>query len=273
MTRATATHAPHQTARLRFLVFLALFAATLIAFWLLRLDTHFTSTGISSVIDSVRSFESRFGFFGPILYWLVAILVIVLNVPTIFIIWLSVVIYGPVGGGIMGLVCLHTSSTIMFLLAKSLGRDFTNRLLERRLSVIRTRFADNGFKTVFYIRLFFFMTPPINWITGLIDVSIREHFLGTLVGSLHATLIHVWIAGVGIALLEQDRSLWFWNSPELAAPIIVALVIIAAVKLVDRSIMRQNGLAAAGIGIYPPDDADVGVTTVEKTSEELIRAD
>jgi len=154
----------------------------------------------------------------------------------------------------MGFVCLHTSSSIMFLLSRTLGRDFANRLLERRLSAIRTRFTDNGFKAILYIRLFFFMTPPVNWITGLIDVSFREHLEGTLLGSFHYILIHVWIAGVGIALIEQDRSLLFWRSPELAAPILVALVIILTVKIIDRKIMRLNDQEVAEDVEGPPAD-------------------
>ncbi len=244
MAGITATHTPDRSAKIRFLLFLALFTGTFIAFWLLRVDSYFTNSGISSVIDSIRSFEARLGILGPLLHWLVGSLVILINVPTIFIIWLSVVLYGPVGGGIMGFICLHTSSSLMFQLSNILGRDFTNQLMKRHLSVIRSRFADNGFKTVLYIRLFFFMTPPVNWFVGLIDVSFKDHFTGTLLGTLHTILINVWIAGVGIALLENDQSLWFWNSPELAAPIVVALVIILIVKIVDRSFMRQDVLAA-----------------------------
>ena len=239
MARITAPHLPDRAAKVRFLLFMALFAGTFIAFWLLRLDSLLTNTGISNVIDSIRTFEARLGVLGPLLFLVAGVLVILINVPTIFIVWLSVVIYGPVAGGLMGFVCLHTSSSVMFLLSKSLGRDFTNRLLDRRLSAIRSRFADNGFRTVLYIRLFFFMTPPINWIVGLIDVSFREHLLGTLLGTLHTMLIHVWIAGVGIALLENDQSLLFWKSPELAAPTVVALVIILAVKIIDRRILRR----------------------------------
>ncbi|MFC1500527.1 TVP38/TMEM64 family protein [Candidatus Zixiibacteriota bacterium] len=238
MSETASAPQPERSSKIRFLLFLLLFAGTLITFWLLRLDHYFNNTGIRTIIDAIRSFETQFGILGPVLFWLASCAVIILNVPTIVIIWLAVVIYGPVGGGIMGFICLHTSSSLMFQLSHLLGRDFANRLLERRLSVIRSRFADNGFKTVLYIRLFCFMTPPINWIVGLIDVSFRDHFLGTLLGSLHTIFIHVWIAGVGITLLENDQSLWFWNSPELAAPIAVAVVIILIVKLIDRSVMN-----------------------------------
>ena len=95
-------------------------------------------------------------------------------------------------------------------------------------------------------------SPMPNLDTYLFDLD------GTLLDSLelildsyrHTLNVHrgsappdeVWIAGVGIALLEQDRSLWFWNSPELAAPIIVALVIMVSVKLIDQRMMKQNGL-------------------------------
>ncbi|MFC1530438.1 TVP38/TMEM64 family protein [Gemmatimonadota bacterium] len=257
MRGTTANHPHDRKAKVRFLFFLVLFTGTFVAFWLLDLDSHLTNSGITSVIESIRSFEDRLGVLGPILYLLAGTFVIVINVPTVLVIWLSVVVYGPVGGGIIGFVCLHTSSTIMFLLAKSLGRDFTNRLLDHRLSVIRTRFADNGFKTVFYIRLFCFMTPPVNWITGLIDISPRHHFLGTLVGTLHTIIIHVWIAGVGIALLEQNRSLLFWNSPELAAPIAVAVIIVVAVKLVDRSIMKLNGYTVTATEVNHSDNVVV----------------
>ena len=265
MSGQTSPDRNHRSAKIRFLLFLALLGGTFIAFWLLRLDSYFTNSGISSVIDSIRSFEARLGVLGPLLHWLAGSLVIILNLPTIFIIWLSVVLYGPVVGGIMGFLCLHTSSSLMFQLSNALGRDFTNRLMKRRLSAIRSRFADNGFKTVLYIRLFFFMMPPVNWFVGLIDVSFKDHFTGTLLGTLHTILIHIWFAGVGIALLENDQSLWFWNSSELAAPIVVALVIILIVKIVDRWFMRLDVLA-----VEQPVEGTPSEAVVEIELEETV---
>jgi uncharacterized membrane protein YdjX (TVP38/TMEM64 family) len=225
---------------LKFIALLFIVVATVVVFRELDLGQYFTQERISGAISSVRSFESGFGFFGPILFWIFGSVAIIINVPTVLIIWFAVMTYGPVAGSFEGIVCVGTASAVIYYISKLLGRDFADRVFGRRFPQIEARFQKSGLITVIYLRLIFFMLPPVNWFLGLMNLSFRDFFLGTVLGTLHNIFINAWLAGIGIELIKEGRSLWFWESPEIAPPILVGLFIFIAIRILDRRLRGRS---------------------------------
>jgi len=230
---------------IRFVVLIFIIAGTVALFRATDVGQYFTKDSISNTIDGIRSFESRFGIFGPIMFWLLGSLAIVVNVPTLLVIWFAVMTYGPVVGAVEGVLCLNTASLLIYFISRSLGRDFVNRVFGRRFSKIEDRFEQGGFMTVVYLRLFFFMVPPLNWFLGLMNLKFRDFFLGTMAGTLHHVILNAWIAGVGIEIIKEGRSLLFWKSPELAPPLIIGLLIFIAIRVFDKQ--RQKRMVEASL--------------------------
>jgi len=224
----------------RFVVLIVAIAASVILFRATNLEQYLTQESISQTIENIRVFESGFGIFGPVIFWLMGSLAIVINVPTVLIIWLAVMTYGPVGGAFAGALCLNTASIAIFRISVLLGRDFIFRVFGNRLKKLEERFEHGGFMTVLYLRLFFFMMPPLNWFLGLMNLKFRDFFFGTMLGTLHNVIINAWIAGVGIKIIREGGSLLFWKSPELALPLAIGLIILIIIRFMDKRRQRRT---------------------------------
>lgn len=234
---------------IRFGVLIVIIAGTVVLFRKTDIEQYFTQESINHTIVSIRSFESQFGVFGPVMFWLAGSLAIVLNVPTVLIIWFSVMTYGPVGGALEGLLCLNTASLSIYYISRLLGRDFVYRVFGKRIVKLEDRFEQGGFMTVVYLRIFFFMVPPLNWFLGLMNLKLHDFFFGTMAGTLHHVILNAWIAGVGIKIIREGRSLLFWKSPELAPPLIVGLVIFITIRIIDKSVQKRKALDSADDGL------------------------
>ena len=218
-------------------------AATVVIFKTADLGQYFTQENISRSIESIREFESRFGILGPFLFWLLGSLAIICNIPSIFIIWFAVMTYGIAGGVIMSTLCINTASPCIFGISRLLGRDFVYQIFGARFSKLEDRFDQAGLMTVIYFRLIFFMAPYINWFLGLMNLTFRDFVLGTFLGTLHNIIINAWIAGLGIKLIIEGRSILFWKSPELVPPVAIGTIIFLSVILYDRHRQRKKAKA------------------------------
>ncbi|GEM_PF-707751 len=230
---------------IRFIILIIIVAGTIIIFRTTDINQYFTQARINDAIASIRSFESQFGVFGPIMFFLIGTLAIVINVPTIFIIWFAVMTYGTWGGIVEGVLCLNASSLAIYGISRLLGRDFIYSVFGRRFAKIEDRFEQGGLMMVIYIRLIFFMLPPVNWFLGLVNLKFTDFFWGTLLGTFHNLVINAWIAGVGIKIIMEGRSLMVWESPELAPPLIIGLLIFVAIRIFDWQ--RQKRKIAASM--------------------------
>jgi uncharacterized membrane protein YdjX (TVP38/TMEM64 family) len=226
---------------IKFIVLILIVAGTVVIFQKLELGQHFTQERISGAIESIRAFQSGFGLFGPVLFWIFGSIAIIINVPTVLIIWFAVMTYGPLGGSLEGMACVATSSIAIYYISRLLGRDFADRIFGRRFPQLEARFQKSGLITVIYLRLLFFMLPPVNWFLGLMNLSFRDFFIGTVLGTFHNIFINAWLAGIGIELIKEGRSLWFWESPEIAPPILVGIFIFIMIRIIDRRLrMRRS---------------------------------
>lgn len=104
------------------------------------------------------------------------------QVPGLLFIALSLVLYGPVDGGLAAYGGAMLSTTISFLVVRSVGGDALRDLpfpwAQRALANLEKR----PVRTVAVLRMALWMIPPLNYALALSGVRFRDHFIGTALG-------------------------------------------------------------------------------------------
>ncbi|MFO7820807.1 MAG: sulfotransferase [Lentisphaeria bacterium] len=125
-----------------------------------------------------------------------------------------------------------------YLLSRYIAHDFCQRHIPKGVQRYSERLRDNGLRTVIFLRLAFYLFPPVNWMIGLSRIRGRDYFFGTLIGTLPGTVLYT-VIGDGFVpwLLSQS-------------PAVIAAIIITAVCAFGfffilhlRSIRRKSSLA------------------------------
>ncbi len=219
---------------IRAFILLAFIAAGIVFYHYTDYSQYLTKDKISFTIDSIRGFVARFGFFGPILFVVAGFLAITTNIPTVVIIYFSVITFGGVAGAFLSAISVYLATTVIYFIAQLLGRDFVTRLFRKRLKKLEGRLDERGLMTVIYLRLIFFMSPPLNWLLSLTNISYRNFFLGTLFGTVHHIIINAWLSDMVIDLIKAGDSLNPIKTPKLLLPLGLGITIFLTVRIIDR---------------------------------------
>jgi uncharacterized membrane protein YdjX (TVP38/TMEM64 family) len=224
---------------IRALVFLIFIAVSVYLYEYTDYSQYITRERISDTIDSIRLFVSRFGLLGSSVFTVAACLAITINIPTFLIICFAVVVFGGVAGTIVSAISLHLATILIYFVAQLLGRDFVNWAFGDRLRSVEDRLQTEGLMTVVYVRLLFFMLPPVNWLLSLTNIRFRELFLGTLLGTTHMIILTAWLSDMIVDRLQAGDSLNPFTTPELLLPGAIGVFLFIALRIVDRR--RRKG--------------------------------
>jgi uncharacterized membrane protein YdjX (TVP38/TMEM64 family) len=220
---------------------LACFLAAAVVFQLkLDIGQYVTGKTIATTITTIRAWAAHFGLWGPIMFVLVGAMALIVMTPPFLIIYLSVLLYGYVIGGIAATLALLGGVTLIYFTGQALGRHFVQRLFGARLARIEKRFSRRQLMNVIYFRLVFFQNPWATWLLCLSSVRYRNVLLGTLLGSAHNIILHVWIGGLIVELIQCGRSLNPMKSPQLLIPIVIGLTVLVVVRIVDSVHQRHR---------------------------------
>ncbi len=92
-----------------------------------------------------------------------------------------------------------------FWLSRHYLHDRLSSRIPEKVLKYEHQLESHGFTTVLILRQLFFLFPPINWMLGISDISVRDFRLGTLIGMLPWTLVYT-LTGHGlIALLKAGK--------------------------------------------------------------------
>ncbi|UCD83946.1 MAG: TVP38/TMEM64 family protein [Deltaproteobacteria bacterium] len=219
---------------IRALVLLAFITAGIVFYRYTDYSQYLTKDKISFAIDSIRSFVARFGLFGPILFVVAGFIAITTNIPTVVIIYFSVITFGGIAGAFIAAICVYIATTLIYFIAQLLGRDFVTQLFGKRLKKLEGRLDERGLMTVIYLRLIFFMSPPLNWLLSLTNISYRNFFLGTLFGTVHHIIINAWLSDMIIDQIKAGGSLNPIETPKLLIPLGIGVAVFITVRIIDR---------------------------------------
>lgn len=153
----------------------------------------------------MRDFIQGFGVWAVLIYiLLVAINTVTIMPPTLILIVLSGILFGPFMGSLALWTGLLLGSVAAFWIARLLAQEFISERLGGRAAEFNRRLQKNGFSVVFVARVL--GLPPyeiVNYAAGLSQIPFRDFLLATTFGSIPGAIL---FAATGDRLLDPDFS-------------------------------------------------------------------
>jgi uncharacterized membrane protein YdjX (TVP38/TMEM64 family) len=210
---------------------LLIIASMAFVVWYFSLDSYIN-------LEKVRQWVDVSGFFGAIIFIGLCIVGVVLHLPEMILIAIGGILFGTVRGFIYGWIGSIAGSTITFLFVRYFMKDVFQRKVADRfksLQNIDEHFVKHGFRTMLLLRLFLFMSPPINWFIAVTQVKFSQYFAGSAIGI---------IPGVAITAYAADNIAGAKSFNDLITPqhiiavssiiILIAVTGIAAWKILGK---------------------------------------
>lgn len=176
-------------------------------------------------LEELRAWVDSWGRFGPAAFIGLCILGIVFYLPESVLLTLGGAVFGGWPAFVYGWIATVVGTTITFLIARYLVRDWVQHTFVRSrpgFQRLDARFADNGFVWVFLLRTVLGLAPPLNWAVGATSVSFGNYAAGTALGVIPNVAIFVYFGG---ALAEAiDKGDWLTPAVLLPAAIVAAFV-------------------------------------------------
>ena len=133
----------------------------------------------------VKKWVEDFGWFGPVVIVLAMVIqMFLLVIPTILLMIVSTLAYGPVWGSIINFTAVIIASTVGYTIGKYLGLSFIERLLGEKTTKKITMFIkDYGFWAVVITRINPFLSnDAISFVAGILKMNYWKFISATAVG-------------------------------------------------------------------------------------------
>ena len=185
--------------------------------------------------ENLRDFIGSFGMWAPVAYGIIYIAASPVPFVATLLSTTGGVLFGPVRGTLYAIAIASISALVPFTLTRHLGRDWvTTKLKGKRLEHLLLQTPQRyGFILVLLTRLIPVLPWEIqNYVLGLTNVSIRNFFLGTLIGTIPGTFSLVYL-GDSLTKLGTSR-LW------VALGLNVATLLVPALVLLSRNMQKKR---------------------------------
>jgi uncharacterized membrane protein YdjX (TVP38/TMEM64 family) len=154
--------------------------------------------------------------YGPLLFMAIVVAGLFTRVPMMGTVLVAVgaVLFGGLAAFAYGWLAALAGTTAIFVLVRSVARDYAKRLLEirpGRLRVLDERITRSGFGTVLVLRLVFGMAPMLNWGLGLTGVRLLHCFAATALGIVPNLAVAVFFADTIANRLPGSGTLLPWD--------------------------------------------------------------
>ena len=211
---------------------------------------RFTAQGRSIspeyVLDSI---ESHGPVTARLIYVAVYIVGTVLLLPGTVLSFAGAVLFGAYEGTLYTWMGAVIGSTLAFLLARWLGRDFVERLFGGRFAAFDQRIREHGFTGLLIIRLLpLFPFNAVNFGCGLTGIRLRDYVLATAIGIVPGTFVYQFLfAKFGRKILTEGFRLEYLQDPQLwlALGLFTAFVIVG--KWLSNKVSRKTGAAKESV--------------------------
>jgi uncharacterized membrane protein YdjX (TVP38/TMEM64 family) len=144
------------------------------------------------------------GVWGPLLFMLVMVLVLVFVLPGVMFTTGAGFVFGVVQGSIYVVIGTTVGAMIAFLIARHLFGERTTRFVLRhaKLNLVSEQLAPQGWKIVMLTRLVpFFPFKVSNYFFGLTSFSLRGFTWGTFVGIIPFSVHNVYLGSIAADLV------------------------------------------------------------------------
>jgi phosphatidylserine/phosphatidylglycerophosphate/cardiolipin synthase-like enzyme/membrane protein DedA with SNARE-associated domain len=136
---------------------------------------------IGTVTEFARWLEAH--PFSPVLVPLAYVALGLVSFPVTLLIMATIIVYGPWWGGWYALVGATMSAVVMFLLGHILGKNIVSRFSGSLINRVNQRLSKSGLMAVIAFRVI--PVAPfslINLVAGVSAISLKDFFIGTLIG-------------------------------------------------------------------------------------------
>jgi len=142
------------------------------------------ATGLDAYLsaEKVRMVTAAAGLWGPLVFVLLFCAGELVHVPGAVFVAAAAVAYGPSGGGILAFVGAVAAVSVSFILVRTIGGEPLAAVRSSRARQILSQLDRRPVRTVFVLRLLFWMAPPINYALALSGIPFRSYLLGTALG-------------------------------------------------------------------------------------------
>ena len=133
----------------------------------------------------VKKWVEGFGWFGPVVIVLAMVIqMFLLVIPTILLMIVSTLAYGPVRGSIINFTAVIIASSVGYAIGKYLGLSFIERLVGEKTTKKITTFIENyGFWAVVITRINPFLSnDAISFVAGILKMNYWKFISATAVG-------------------------------------------------------------------------------------------
>ncbi|WP_407141365.1 TVP38/TMEM64 family protein [Aquimarina sp. 2-A2] len=161
--------------------------------------------------DDINSWIATFGCWGPIILIVAMILqMFLIVIPSLALMIVSVIAYGPLWGSVLIYVSVSIASTVGFYIGKYFAKFITSAVLGTATEEKIEKFIANyGFWAVIVTRLNPFLSnDAISFVAGIIDISYPKFIGATLIG---ITPLVILIAITG-GYMDQLKIVLLWIS-------------------------------------------------------------
>jgi phospholipase D1/2 len=190
---------------------------------------HLTITWINDQFDSLNEVLNR--SYGPLLYILGTVIIILFQIPGIVPVILAPLTYGLAEAFILSMIGVNVGMIATFLVARYFLRDyFAPKLKKSRLNRFSRHLETNGILSMCFLRVTLWMFPPMNWLIGATNIKIRDYIIGNILGLAPV----IFAFELAVKRLQSVRSFWDLLRPETIAVILSFVVFLIAVAWIRR---------------------------------------
>lgn len=191
------------------------------------------------VIDWFVNPIHNLGFLGILLFIVImGIQGLLIPIPSEILLLATGIIWGLIGGGIMGVIGSMAAALLCFYISKKGGRPLAKKFVgEKAINLADNFIHKYGMGAIVTARFLPFIAfDPISYTSGLVDMDIKKYTVGTFLGSIPRAFFYSWLGSIlGIVppvdfdllpLAEIEAQSVFFNSVLLIILAILVLMFI-----------------------------------------------
>jgi uncharacterized membrane protein YdjX (TVP38/TMEM64 family) len=203
-------------------------------------------------IARMRTLVDAHAPYGALVFMAIVVAGLFTRVPMMGTVLVAVgaVLFGRLPAFAYGWLAGLVGTTAIFLLVRSVARDYVQRTLSarsERLRALDERVTRNGFGTALVLRLIFGLAPMLNWGLGLTGVRFPHCLAATALGIVPNLAVAVLFADVVVNRLPDPGT----QSPWVVVGGMLAVVAIATAG-VARHVRRRRVAPSPGAHGQPP---------------------
>ena len=214
---------------------LAIIALIILAYFFVPSAKNFMDEAWSVLTSGdnqrIQQWFKGFGWIAPLLLILAMVAqMFLIVIPTIALMVVSILAYGPIWGSIIVLIAVFTASTVGYSIGRYFGPGMVEKIIGHKSEKKVADFLeDYGFWAIFITRLNPFLSnDAISFVAGILKMSYRKFITATLTG---ITPLTIFIAILGKSTHGLKTGL-LWGS-------IVSLILFGAYIYWDKKVRKK----------------------------------